>query len=82
MDVLGDGPSDVPIEALLDVQGNAKDVADLAPLFGKVLGAMRVDGCVERPDVGRLDRSRVADGLQDAPVDLVHQDDRHVMDAG
>ena len=82
MDVLCDGPRDVPVEALLDVQGHAQDVADLTPLFGQVLGAMGIHGCMERPDVGRLDRSRVADGLQHAPVDLVDQDDRHVVDAG
>src|SRR6266498_1253985 len=68
LNVLADGPSDVAIEALGDVQRYSQDVPNLTPLLGQLLRLLRIDPSVQCADVERLNRSGISDGFEDAAV--------------
>jgi hypothetical protein len=72
------GARDVSIEALVQVERDAEDVAQVTPLPGEVIGPLGVDACMDTPDVEGLDRSGITDGLQDAPIQPLDQDDGDV----
>ena len=82
VDVATHCPGDVPIEALVEVEGDTQGMSDVPPLFRQDLGSVRVDAGVQRPDVKRLDRPGVPDRLKDASVQAIDQDDGHVARAG
>src|SRR5439155_23362316 len=66
--VFADGPSDVAVEALLDVERDAEHRPGTAPLVGELRCLRWIEARVKSADVDRFDLSRIADRFEHASI--------------
>ena len=79
--VASEAPLDVPIVALLDVQGDPGEISERDPLVDQHVGAVGIARRVHRSHFERLDPAGVPSGLEDRAIEVLDQDQRDVTPA-
>ena len=80
-DVASEAAFDVPIVALLDVQGDPGEISERDPLVDQHVGAVGIARRVHRSHFERLDPAGVPSGLEDRAIEVLDQDQRDVTPA-